>query len=97
MAGSYSHVTTNHGNLVSEEAFPGMIENLGDAFEMAEEMYGMIWFLAHQSVAAHVAPEQLQSLAFVRESIKDVVEAARQNYPVGLRVAKEANRAATGS
>jgi hypothetical protein len=46
MAGSYRHATTDDGRLYSNEKFVQMIENLGDAYEMAEEMYGMIWWLA---------------------------------------------------
>ena len=51
MAGSYEHATTDDGKLRSNESFVGMIENLGDAYEMAEEMYGMIWWLADGDAA----------------------------------------------
>lgn len=47
MAGSYNHCVTASGRLLSNERFVGMIENLGDAYEAVEEMYGMIWYLAH--------------------------------------------------
>jgi hypothetical protein len=33
MAGSYNHIITEQGNLVSNETFVKMIENLGDAYE----------------------------------------------------------------
>jgi len=46
MAGSYSHATTDDGKLRSHESFVQMVENLGDAYETVEEMYGMIWWLA---------------------------------------------------
>lgn len=46
MAGSYNHIIDDEGNLLENEKFVGMIENLGDAYEMAEELYGMIWYLA---------------------------------------------------
>jgi hypothetical protein len=46
MAGSYNHIVDDDGNLLDNERFVGMIENLGDAYEMAEHMFGMIWFLA---------------------------------------------------
>ena len=49
MAGSYNHATTKNGRLRSNESFVDMIENLGDAYEMAEEMWGMIWVLAQQA------------------------------------------------
>lgn len=46
MAGSYKHVVTKTGKLRSNESLIQMIENLGDAYEAIEEMYGMIWYLA---------------------------------------------------
>lgn len=74
MAGSYNHIITNHGNLVNNETFVDMIENLGDAYEMAEEMYGMIWFLAHTQ-NSELSPGERVGLA-------------RQQYKVGLERAK---------
>lgn len=75
MAGSYNHITDNQGNLIPNEDFPDMIENLGDAYEMAEEMYGMIWWIAHMGHDAVMTPE-------------DLVEMARRNYVLGLELAK---------
>jgi len=46
MAGSYAHVVDKRGRLLNNRNLVGMIENLGDAYEAIEEMYGMIWFLA---------------------------------------------------
>lgn len=46
MAGSWSHMTTRNGKLRNNESFCGMIENLGDAYEAAEECYGMVQYLA---------------------------------------------------
>lgn len=46
MAGSYGHVVDSKGNLIPNEQFPQMIENLGDAYETIEEMYHMIDILA---------------------------------------------------
>lgn len=77
MAGSYNHATTDSGNLRSNESFIDMIENLGDAYEMAEEMYGMIWYLA---VGGWSDP-------------KGAVEHARQNYREGLEMARRHNAA----
>lgn len=48
MAGSWNHMTTSKGKLLSNENFTGMIENLGDAYDAAEECYGMVWYLAKQ-------------------------------------------------
>jgi hypothetical protein len=46
MAGSYRHAVTDDGKLRRDQSIAA--ENLGDAFETIEEMYGMIWWLAHQ-------------------------------------------------
>jgi hypothetical protein len=77
MAGSYNHATTKAGNLREPESFAGMIENLGDAYEMAEEMYGMIWLLASWTDSGNTLPW--------------VVEQARQSYRAGLEIARDAN------
>ena len=42
MAGSYKHVVNRKGEFTGI----GLIDNLGDAYEALEEMYGMIWYLA---------------------------------------------------
>lgn len=73
MAGSYNHIVDDDGNMLGPEEFSGMIENLGDAYEMAEEMYGMIWWLV-----AGYGPQAAS-----------IVEHARQNYKEGLEVALE--------
>jgi hypothetical protein len=49
MAGSYNHVVDRNNNLIPNEKFPDMIENLGDAYETIEEMYHMIDILARGS------------------------------------------------
>lgn len=47
MAGSYKHaVYEPTGELLNNDDFADFIETIGDAYEMAEEMYGMIWLLA---------------------------------------------------
>lgn len=74
MAGSFNHIITDHGNLVSNERFTQMIENLGDVYEMTEEMFGMIWWLAHSEDSC-VDPVA-------------AIKAARDNYQAGLRLAK---------
>jgi hypothetical protein len=47
MAGSYSHAINEDGSLRPPEEFVKLVENLGDAYETVEEMYGMIWWLSH--------------------------------------------------
>lgn len=39
-------MTLDDGRLRNPKTFNGMIENGGDAYEAAEECYGMIWYLA---------------------------------------------------
>lgn len=46
MAGSYNHIVDENNQLISNEEFPIMIENLGDAYEMAEECWWLINILA---------------------------------------------------
>lgn len=72
MAGSYNHATTKKSKLRNHESFVGMIENLGDAYEAIEEMYGMIWYLANEisSGSAWLADQ--------------LVERARVNYLAGI-------------
>lgn len=85
MAGSYRHVVEDDGRLSSNETIAGMLENGGDVYEAVEEMYGMIWWLAHHyavdmgytSVAAGEGPPH--------KSVVDLVEQARQGYQYGLK------------
>jgi len=51
MAGSYRHVVDSNNDLIPNEKFPDMIENLGDAYETIEEMYHMIDILARGNKA----------------------------------------------
>lgn len=76
MAGSYNHVVTDDGNLRSPEMVNRMLENGGDVYEAIEEMYGMIWWLA--SLVPDAGPM----------ASEDLVEMARTQYAVGLKVAE---------
>jgi hypothetical protein len=81
MAGSWQHMTTSKGRLLSNERFTGMIENLGEAYEAAEECFGMVWWLAEQAAArlhGTVQPTRAQVL--------DVVRQAQANYRDGLEI-----------
>lgn len=80
MAGSYNHAVNHEGDgqLLCNEQFAGMIENIGDAYEMAEEMYGMIHFLAEQ-IRTFSADEHGNDV-----SLRGIVEEARLNYRIGL-------------
>lgn len=78
MAGSYNHVIDNKGDLLNNDRMMisgAMIENLGDAYEAIEEMYGMIWWLAN--LVEGSTPPEIH------------VEKARQNYTVGLKLAQQ--------
>ncbi len=70
MAGSYEHAVTKAGNLRSSDSWT--IENLGDAYEMAEEMYGMIWWLARESDDPGAAVEE------ARQRYRDGLAVARR-------------------
>jgi hypothetical protein len=81
MAGSWDHMITGNGKLLNNEHFTQLIENLGDAYEAAEECYGMVWYLAGQ--LAEIAdrdgkPSRGDVLAIVRE--------AQVNYKDGLKL-----------
>jgi hypothetical protein len=74
MAGSYSHCVDDAGRLRDPEPFADMIENLGDAYEATEELYGMVWWLAARlSVHSGATPAEL-------------VEDARVNYSAGVEL-----------
>jgi hypothetical protein len=47
MAGSYGHIVNEKGQFDGVE----LLENGGDMYEAAEELYGMIWYLAHGNAA----------------------------------------------
>ncbi len=46
MAGSYRHIVNNDNELIDNNEFIDMIENLGDAYEMAQECWWLINILA---------------------------------------------------
>lgn len=67
-------MTGRTGRLLSNENFCNNIENLGDAYEAAEECFGMIWWLAGQLAREDPTPAARW------------VERAEQNYKDGLRL-----------
>lgn len=81
MAGSYNHVVNKKGGLIKSARVQGMLECVsGDVFECIEEMYGMIWELAYESITNNseyppIDPEREMAAA---------VEQARLNYKHGL-------------
>jgi hypothetical protein len=74
MAGSWQRMTTKSGKFRNNESFCGMIENLGDAYEAAEQCYGMVQVLAEQ--LANITGE-------LRE---DLIKSARARYQAGLSI-----------
>jgi len=50
MAGSYNHVVDKTGAFVG--VLGHLLDNLGDAHEALEELYGMVWYLANGDAAA---------------------------------------------
>lgn len=85
MAGSWAHMTTKSGKLRSNESFTDMIENLGDAYEAAEECYGMVWFLA-EAIAYRDDMLHLGSRRPPRDKILDAIRQAEANYRDGLKI-----------
>lgn len=79
MAGSYNHaVDKTTGKLLNNEQCVSMAaETGGDAYETIEEMYGMIWFLAHRIDVLGPHPSTSAQTA-------EIVEEARQSYKDGL-------------
>jgi hypothetical protein len=76
-AGSYRHMTLPSGRLRSNESFNGQIENGGDAYEAAEECYGMIWWLARSLAEKYGYTDRAAAARFVKE--------AQEHYQDGLR------------
>lgn len=70
MAGSYLHTVNDRGQLRRDQSIS--CENLGDAYETIEEMYGMIWWLAHQITREYGGEDS------------ETVELARLRYREGL-------------
>lgn len=93
MAGSYKDLVDKDGHLKPADDMTA--QETAEAYEVIAELYGMVWWLAHQCVAPHIHPEALHSLEFFRESMKDVVEAARQNNDEGVEISKTVHRRAS--
>jgi len=51
MAGSYKHAVNDKGQLRNSCNMTIATETQGGAYETIEEMYGMIWYLAHGNAA----------------------------------------------
>lgn len=75
MAGSYNHIIDKDGGLSKGRDVLDMLDTGGDVFEAIEELYGMIWYLAQQSI-----------LSETYSTTKDAVEDSRIFYQEGLRI-----------
>lgn len=76
MAGSWNHtVEKSTGKLLADRDIQGMLEcHSGDVSEYAEEVYGMVWWMATvfaNAIGGPLTPE-------------GIIEDARQNYRKGL-------------
>ena len=77
-------MTTSSGKLRSNETFTNLIENLGDAYEAAEECYGMVQWLADWlAVCQAGSTASAESLARDR---KRIIREAQQCYREGLAI-----------
>jgi hypothetical protein len=81
VAGSWEHMTTKNGKLRSNETFCQLIENLGDAYEAAEECFGMVWYLAETVAAMRSA-----GMPPNREQMLRVIKDAAADYQQGLKL-----------
>lgn len=79
MAGSWNHMVTPKGRLLNNERFCGMIENGGDAYEAAEECFGMVWWLARDLARMTKGPQA------TRADMLALISSARAGYKEGLR------------
>lgn len=91
MAGSYGHCVSDDGQLLENGDLVAMIENLGDAYEAINEMYGMIWLLADAwAKSGDLEVYLATSLGAKDRSVEippeKVVEWAREHYRKGLEV-----------
>lgn len=79
MAGSWHHAIDEQGRLLNSFELSDMLENGGDVHEFAEEVYGMVYYLAGRLIAHE--PGGLESL----------IEEARMNYREGISVSPGLN------
>lgn len=77
-------MTTDGGKLRNSRTFNDMIENGGDAYEAAEECYGMLWWLAGQVV--DLTGPSGSTYPPDRELTLDVIRQAEAHYQEGLRL-----------
>jgi hypothetical protein len=68
----YSHIVDSEGRLLDPDRFSGAVPDLKGAYELAEQLYGMVWWLA---------------AAFQEHCIDLDVEDARKNYKQGIEIA----------
>jgi len=82
VAGSWDHMTTKSGKLRNNESFCDMVENLGDAYEAAEECYGMVYYLARQVANMRTVYGSFGQTVTREEVIRE----AQDHYKEGLRL-----------
>jgi hypothetical protein len=74
MAGSWQHMTTDTGELRSNESFCDLLENGGDCYEASEQCFGMVQWLAER-LANHAG-----------ESREYWIGRAEKHYKHGLEI-----------
>jgi hypothetical protein len=80
MAGSWTHLTTSTGRLRESPEINQNIDTLGDAYEVFEDCFGMVWWLADRLVRSegHPNPSRQQILRRIRQAEKHSREGLRQ-------------------
>lgn len=79
MAGSWSHMTTDEGQLLRVRQFHNNLDTGGDVYEAAQQCFGMIWYMARL-----LATVNYGTLTPSREQIMDFIARAEASYRYGL-------------
>jgi hypothetical protein len=81
----YRHVIGAHGELIDPDVYNDRIRDSGiDPYDIIEQMYGMIWWLADQKTLGD-GPRQWPDVVW---TVAEWVERARQSYERGLSAAR---------
>lgn len=87
---SYKDITNEAGHLKHADEMTQ--QEAAESYEIIEELYGMVWWMAWQHIAPHIPYDQFTSRQCAREMVKEVVEKARVDYHIGLRVSRQVHQ-----
>lgn len=92
----YKSITTKDGHLADFETVQNTLLTKEDIYATIQELYGMVWVLAHTGVAPYIPWEELPNIEYAREMIKDTVFFARDNAVHGVKVSEVIHQASPG-